>query len=696
MNFLSIKTFSKIAAGIGMALIWSTSAFAAGLMTPKNSSLDTLEIKEHHVDVVIADGYAITSVEQTFYNPNSTDLEALYSFPIPEKAAVGEFIYWIDGKPTTGEVLEKKKARQAYEEEKKAGRDTAITEQDSYKTFDISVSLVRSQQDVRIKLTYIQPTHVDTGIGRYVYPLEDGGVDEEKLSFWNYSGEVKEKFSFQLRFRSSYPVDLFRLPDYPHAQIRQLSEKDWTVSLLNNHTNIHTEEDKDPDNVSVAQNNPGAAAQGLDKDIVVYWRHKAGVPGSVDLVTHREPGKDRGTFMMTVTPGDDLSKITEGRDWVFVLDYSGSMQGKYQSMVEGVNKGLHKLNPNDRFRIFTFSDNAREITRDYVNATRENVAQAISRLEQSRPNGSTNLYDGLKMGTRVLNMDRSSAIILVTDGVANVGTTEKKAFLDLMEKHDVRLFTFVMGNSANRPLLEGMAKVSNGFAVNISNSDDIVGKLMEATSKLNHQAFHDVKVTFDGIKIRNMSPEKIGSLYRGQQLIVFGHYWGNEDELNNKAKVTIQGKISGQVKTYSTEFTFPQNRSLHPEIERLWAYASIEDLEEKIDYFGEDSDTKQAITDIAIAHGLVTNYTSMVVMRDEAFANRGIDRTNAKRVEKEHNARKVRQAEPTENHRVDQNKPMYNNPAPSHSGGSGGGAMGPWILIFMMPLLLAKLKRRHG
>ena len=71
-----------------------------------------------------------------------------------------------------------------------------------------------------------------------------------------------------------------------------------------------------------------------------------------------------------------------------------------------------------------------------------------------------------------------------------------------------------------------MTKVSNGFAMNISNSDDIVGQLVLAADKLNHEAYRDIKIDIDGVKVTDMTPARIGSLYRGQQLIVFGHYWG--------------------------------------------------------------------------------------------------------------------------------------------------------------------------
>lgn len=669
-NFLELISFTLLFA-------FSMMSQAAGLMSPANSQLPALEIKQHHVDVTIEDGYAITSVTQLFFNPNDTTLEAIYSFPIPEKAAVGEFTYWIDGKAVTGEVLEKKQAREIYEQEKAQGRETALTEQDEYKSFDSAVYPVLPKQDVKIRLVYIQAVHSDHGIGSYVYPLEDGGVDEEKLAFWSYNEVVTEAFSFKMNIRSSYPIDDVRLPKHPQAIVTSNTNQAWHISMMNGQA-AQNEEDSNP--ITAKQ-----SITKLDQDIVVYWRHQQGLPGSIDMVTHKEPGKDKGTFMMTITPGDDLSKINLGRDWIFVLDYSGSMQGKYHSLIEGVNKGLSKLNPNDRFRIILFNNNASEITQGYTPATAENVSRYTQSLESTTPNGGTNLYDGLKKGIKGLDSDRASAIILVTDGVANIGTTEKKSFLSLLEQYDVRLFTFVMGNSANRPLLDSMTKISNGFAMSVSNSDDIVGKLMIATEKLTHEAFHDVEVDIDGVKVKNLTPARIGSVYRGQQLILFGHYWGN-----GKATVEINGKMSGQKKTYTTSFDFPKQSELNPEIERLWAFASIEALQNKIDYLGEDADAKQAIIDIAKQYGLVTDYTSMIVVREEVFKQLNISRDNAKRVKKELQAKQQRASQPVRDHRKDAHQPAFNNTRAYPS--SGGGSSSPWMMLLL--LIAAVLSRK--
>ncbi|MCZ6641296.1 MAG: VIT and VWA domain-containing protein [Gammaproteobacteria bacterium] len=661
-------------------LVYGSGSYAAGLLTPTGSARDTLDIKEHNVSVIIENGYAITTVEQIFYNAGDSDLEAVYSFPVPENAAVGEFTYWIDGNPVSGEVLETKQAREIYREEKQAGREVALTEQDTFKTFDISISPVRARQDVRISHTYIKATHVDTAIGRYVYPLEDGGVDEQKLSFWTYDEVVQEKFSFNLTFRTAYPIDGLRLPQHPDALVSQVSEYEWTVSILKEVASASEEG-------SSAQAN---TVHTLDRDVVVYWRLAEGLPASVDFVTFKNEGSKRGTFMMTITPGDDLKRIHEGTDWIFVLDYSGSMQGKYNTLIEGVNEGLRKLNPDDRFRVILFNNSTVELTRGLTYATVENVETAVLSMEATQPTGGTNLYSGLKAGLRNLDDDRSSAIILVTDGVANVGRTERKDFLDLLKTKDVRLFTFVMGNSANRPLLEGMAHVSNGFAANISNSDDIVGKLLEATTKLTHEAFHDVKLKVTGIKVKDISPKNIGSIYRGEQLIVFGHYWGQ-----GTVDVELNARVSGEQVDYSTSFELSQSSEMHPELERLWAFASIEDLQNQMDYLGADADLSQAITDIALEYGLVTEYTSMLVMREEQFTSRGIDRKNARRVAREQTARQARANAPVASNRVDRQQPMYSSPAPTHAPKSGGGgAFGPWAILILLPLLFRELYRR--
>jgi len=535
----------------------------------------------------------------------------------------------------------------------------------------------------------------DTGLGRYVYPLEEGGVDEERNAFWDVRNNVTGDFSFDFELKSSYPVDAIRLPGQPNAALNKIDSGHWTVGL-HSPGSSPAEEEFEAQVAALEAGEapaPSTTASGvahLDKDIVVYWRHAPDLPGTVDLVTHKPDASGRGTFMLTFTPGDDLPMIENGRDWVFVLDISGSMQGKFATLANGVQQALGKLNPNDRFRIFTFNNSSRELTSSFVTASPENVSHYTDVIGRLRAEGGTNLYAGLRAGLDSLDSDRTSGIALVTDGVANVGVTEKKEFLKMMGEHDVRLFTFIMGNSANRPLLEAMTEISNGFAMETSNSDDIAGQLIQATAKIRHAALHDVTLTIGGLKVADLTPEKIGSLYHGEQLQVLGHYWGDKE-----AKVRLSGKVAGQEVEYKTTFTVPVQSDLNPELERIWAYATIENLQSKMDYFGADQDTEDAITDLAVEYGLVTDYTSMIVVRDEVFAAQGIKRSNRDRVATEQAAQQTRAKQAPQSRRVDQHQPMYTKKRPSSGGGGSGGGAASLPMILVLSGLLALRRRKQ-
>ena len=678
----------RMVLAVGFILtVWAGSVSAAGLLTPVDSGLPELDIKEHSVSVVLEDGYALTTVEQVFYNPHSQDLEAVYSFPVPDKAAVSDFTMWIDGKPVSGEVLEKEKAREVYEDQKAQDKNAGITEKNGYKTFEIRVTPVRAGRETKIRLGYIQPAHVDTNIGRYVYPLEEGGVDEEALAFWSTQDKVTGIFRFDLVLRSGYPVASVRLPNHPQAQVVQHGEE-WLVHLDNLAGSSSAENRVEPALTlnhsaedTVGQSSAGVVdpAFRLNTDIVVYYRLEDHLPGSVDLVAYKEEGSRQGTFMLTVTPGMDLQPITEGRDWVFILDVSGSMQGKYATLAEGVSRALNTMSDRDRFRIILFNNTAREMTRGFVVATPDNVKQYTSTVAGVHPENGTNLYAGLQLGLKSLDADRTSSLILVTDGVANVGVTEQRKFIKLIKECDIRLFTFIMGNSANKPLLEVLTRVSNGFALNVSNSDDIIGKILLAQSKAVFEALHGARLKVSGIKTADISPAEIGSLYRGQQLVVLGHYFGSGD-----AEIVLEGKISGEQKTYRTRFDFPETAGENPEIERLWAYAMIEHLKQDMDDFGEQSDIKQSITDIGVEYGLVTDYTSMVVVEEAVFDALGIDRRNKRRLQKESLACQQRASRPVRTNRVDAHQPMFGSPRPVLD---GAGALDPLSLAIISPLL---------
>jgi Ca-activated chloride channel family protein len=158
-----------VAVGLGM-----TFCYGAGTLTPKGSFDQPIDIVSHHVDVVINNGFARTEVVQTFRNPNPMDLEGIYSFPIPDDASLAEMTIWAGEKVMDGEVLEKSRADEIYEEEKNRGNEAGKAEKKGYQTFDFYVYPIPASGETTMRFVYYQPLEIDTGMGRYLYPLESG------------------------------------------------------------------------------------------------------------------------------------------------------------------------------------------------------------------------------------------------------------------------------------------------------------------------------------------------------------------------------------------------------------------------------------------------------------------------------------------------------------------------------------------
>jgi Ca-activated chloride channel family protein len=222
-----------------------------------------------------------------------------------------------------------------------------------------------------------------------------------------------------------------------------------------------------------------------------------------------------------------------------------------------------------------------------------------------------------------------------------------------------------------------------------------MGVMLSAIEKVKYQALHDVELEIKGVKTADLVSSKVATLYRGQQMVIFGHYYGD-----GRAEAVLNAKISGQDKEYKTRFEFPKESTTNPEIERLWAFAKIQELKDKTDYLGTSfEDHRSAITSTAIEYGLVTDFTSMVVMTDEQFEANGIKRNNRKRRQQEQDAKDKRSNAPVAQRQIDKSKPAFTKKRPSYSGNGGkssggGGAINPLSLLMLMPLMVAWLRRR--
>jgi len=563
-----------------------------------------------------------------------------------------------------GEVLPKEEADRIYEEEKSQGRETGKAGKISYQRFEFHVTPVRAGQETRMEFVYYQKLEIDSNVGRYVYPLEEGGTDDAAKSFWDMNSSVTGTFSAQVELRSAYPIRDVRVPAFG-GQLEPRGEGHQVWSFQS------------------------ASGASLDQDLVLYYRLQDGIPGRVDLLTYKAEGDTEGTFMLALTPGSDLKPITGGADYLLVLDKSGSMQGKMQTLADGVERALGVLSGKDRFRIIVFDSGASELTPDWVTADQANVLQYAARVRQVVPDNSTNIYAGLHKAFKMLDADRLTNLILVTDGVTNTGIIDPAAFDQLIRSKDVRLFGFLMGNSANWPLMRIICEAADGTYESISNGDDLYGKILMARDRITTEALLDVDLRIKGVKTHSLARNTYRKLHLGKQLVILGRY-----QKGGEADLQLTARLTGEDKRYETTVTFPDVDTSYPELERIWAMTQVEALERQRD-LGKlpEAELKQAVADLGVNYQIVTDETSMLLLDDQRFSERGIERRNQARTQREIAAQQARRTAPPAPVRGDAAKPMFNGPAHSTGNGGGGALEGPFVLALLLSLLAIRRKQ---
>jgi len=649
-----------------------------------------LRIKSHDVKVVINNGFATTQVDQVLVNGASQDVEAAWAFPLPKEAALSELSVESGGTRYVGEVVEKERAREIYAAEQRAGEGAALAEQHEYFHYQVKITRVPAGGEVSARIVYYQALEIESGVGRYLYPMEEGNTDDLQRAFWTMDRATLDNLSLDVTLKTAFPVDKLHSPSHPGMTFRNEGEDTW---------HAHLEQ-------------PGA---GLDRDFVLLYRLAPDVPARIELLTHRTKGAGEGTFMAVVTPGSDLAPIEGGTDWAFVLDVSGSMEGeKIRLLQRGVAKALAGLRPTDRFQLFTFNGSARRLTSDWQPVAPASLTAAQGLIDAMQAGGSTDVHAGLSAAYGVLDADRPTGIILVSDGVANVGPHHYRELIALAQKHDVRIFTFAVGNSANVRLMADMATMSGGTNASVSARDEIGAHLLLARDRMTHTALHGVEFELAGASV--VHPKTLPNLYLGQQLVVFGRY-----DRTGRSTLSVRARISGKPVAWSVDVDLPAESDANPELERLYALQAIEDLQrESWLQTGDGGEASSAIVDMALRYSLVTDYTSMIVVADARKAQYGIGDANARRREAERIAadRRARAGNQVQQHTGGvplagdraahapsrwSRQPQPQGGAASGGGGgggggSGGGALGPLhvLLVAGLAAVAARRRKKHA
>jgi Ca-activated chloride channel family protein len=579
-------------------------AFAIGLLIPNNTSVRPFDIESHRVDVTVTNNAAVTKVEQVFRNHTNRPMEAQFVFPVPRDATVSDFSLWINGEKTKGAVLDRKQARQIYEDIVRRVRDPGLVEYMDGRLFKASI-----------------------------FPIPPGGTQKLELKF----GQVLEKRGGMYRY--TYPIAAGR--EYVTAK----TEKDFTLTVTAQSPMPITTAYSPTHKVSTAHQSDNKVVVGteelqaeLDRDFELYLGYSKSDVG-INLMTWDADGEggENGYFMMAIAPRFEAKAHDEiGQTYTFVMDTSGSMNGeKIEQARETLAYCLAKLEPQDHFNVVRFSTTVEQLFDSPQKATGEAKARGVAFARSLEAAGGTAIEPALKAALSQATPDEQPhQIIFVTDGIPTVGATEPDRILadakSQIGSRD-RLFTFGVGFDVNTRLLDGLANHGRGRSDYVKPDESMEEPVSALYSRISAPVLSNIEVDFGGARPYDVYPNPMPDLFRGDQIVLFGRHrdgFGRPIQVTGDAgreeqSFTFEG---GSTEGAETERADPDEFDTAPLefIPKLWATRKVGFLLEQIRINGEQPELKKEVTRLGKKFGLVTPYTSYLAVDDSEFDNRRV------------------------------------------------------------------------
>ncbi|MEA2491187.1 MAG: Ca-activated chloride channel, partial [Acidobacteriota bacterium] len=337
----------------------------------------------------------------------------------------------------------------------------------------------------------------------------------------------------------------------------------------------------------------------------------------VSVLTHRPPGED-GYFLLTVTPAYDTSARIAPKDITFVLDASGSMAGEKMTQARrALRFCLANLNPNDRFEVIRFSTEADALFGELTVASPSSIARAREYVQQMEAIGGTNAEEALTlaMKTNAGSSGRPKVVLFITDGKPTIGETDDERLVRKVRDanlRQMRIFTFGIGDDLNTHFLDKLTEATRAARTYVGEHDDIEHPLSALYEKIKSPVLVDLALQFGpGMKAFQMYPRDLPDLFKGSQLTVFGRYSGTGDG------ITLNGTVDGKRVTLPYSAAFPARTNGNELIAPLWGAQRIGYLLDQIRLHGEEKELVDEVTRLARRFGIITPYTSYLIMEDE-------------------------------------------------------------------------------
>lgn len=564
---------------------------------------ERLPLRETSARVDVAGVIARVRVRQVFENGGNRPIEAVYVFPGSTRAAVHGMRMKVGGRVTEAHIDRRQAAREDYEAARAQGRRASLLELERPNVFTMNVANVMPGDRIDVELDYSELLVPEDAVYELVYPAVVGpryaGHADPQGDRWMANPHLPAgqpapyKFDVAVHLETGVPLEEVSSPSH-EIDVRYGSASSADVLLRS----------------------PG---QGGDRDYVLRYRLADDRIETGLLLSPPEAGGEGFFALMMEPPRSPAPAQIPGREYVFLLDVSGSMHGFPLNTAKALmRKLLGQLRPTDRFNLALFSGaNYVMSPRGSVTATPANIGPALELVERQTGGGGTELRGGLEAAYRIPRGPQamSRTVVVVTDGYVGV---EAQAFRFIRERLDeANLFAFGIGSSVNRALIEGMARAGQGEPFVVLRPEKAAAEAERLRAMIEQPVLTHISVGFDGFRAAEISPGKVPDLMARRPLVVFGKWSGQP-----AGRIRVTGIGGGGARFEQAVEVRPEAATLHNEALRwLWARSWVATLDDER-HMGGGKPVEEAITDLGLRYSLLTAFTSFVAV-DQEIANHG-------------------------------------------------------------------------
>ncbi|MEM7235546.1 MAG: VIT domain-containing protein, partial [Planctomycetota bacterium] len=558
-----------------------------------------------HTDVKAGiSGYIATvDVTQRFHNPFDTKIEAVYVFPLPQNAAVTDFLMKVGERTIRGVIREREEAQRIYKRARRAGYVAALLTQERPNIFTQRVANIEPGKKIDISIQYFNAMKYRNGEYEFVFPMVVGprynppmsrdGVGSVARGAAGSSGQSTEVSYLRPGERSGHDIAL-------------ALEIDAGVGIEAMKSVNHVVDTKRLDGgrrrIVLSPNDTVP-----NKDFVLRYR-VAGERIKSDILV--QPSDEGSYFTLMLFPPKSLENVKrQPVEFVFVLDCSGSMSGlPLDKCKRTVARSLRKLGPQDTFQIIRFSSSASRLGSTPIAATPANIRRGLDYLDSLHSKGGTEMIEGIRAALSFpTDGTRQRLVSFLTDGFIG---NEEQIFAEIHKRlGKARIFSFGIGTSVNRHLLEGMARLGRGAVAYISVDEGVEEVVDQFYDTIAHPALTDIKIDWGGLKVRDVFPKRLPDLFVGRPVLVTGRIDGRA---YGDAKVRVSG-LAGRVDADFVVSASFADSARHPGVEKVWARKHIEVLSDHLAHVG-GTELSQEIERVALEHNLVSRYTAFLAV----------------------------------------------------------------------------------